>query len=171
MVTDRLIVVSGDGHAAAPLATYRPYLEAKYHPALDDLLAEEVEYQERVAGPAHPSAEAMASFDDRGAMADGGEDGSFDISVRLREMDAEGVACDILHSGTQTAPPLWYGTANRVHPVDLQEVGVKAYHRWLVDFMAASGGGLAGVAEPGPLLDIGESVQELGWLAANGFVS
>jgi hypothetical protein len=33
---DRLIIVSGDGHAAAPLESYRPYLESKYHAALSD---------------------------------------------------------------------------------------------------------------------------------------
>jgi predicted TIM-barrel fold metal-dependent hydrolase len=168
---DRLIVVSGDGHAAAPLETYRPYLEAKYQSALDELLPEEAEYQQRIAGPAHPSSEAMAGFDFRGAMADGGEAGSYDIAVRLKEMDAEGVACDIVHSGTQSAPPLWYGTANRVHPAELQKAGVRAYHRWLVDFMEASGGRLAGVAEPGPTVDMDAEIKELQWLAERGFVS
>jgi predicted TIM-barrel fold metal-dependent hydrolase len=171
MMNDRLIVVSGDGHAAAPLETYRPYLESRYHDDLDALLPEEKEYSERVAGPAHPTAEAMKAFDLRGAMASGGERGSYDIDVRLREMDAEGVACDILHSGTQTAPPLWYGTSNREYSPELQLVGVKAYHRWLIDFIAASDGRLAGVAEPGPTLDMDDSVSDLHWLAGNGFVS
>jgi len=124
-MADRLIIVSGDGHAAAPLETYRPYLESRYHGALDDLIPEEKEYATRVAGPAHPTAEAMKVFDTRGAMAAGGEDGSFDVGVRVREMDAEGVTADILHSGTQSAPPLWYGTANREHPAELQLVGIK----------------------------------------------
>ncbi len=151
---NRLIVVSGDGHAAGPLETYRPYLESKYHAALDALLGEELEYKERIAGPAHPKPEAAAVFDDRGAMADGGEAGSYDIAVRLRQMDAEGCASKIVHSGTQAAPPLWYGVANRKHPAELRWAGVRAYHRWLADFMAASGGRLVGVAEPGPCHDI-----------------
>lgn len=170
-MTDPLIIVSGDGHAAAHLESYRPYLESRYHGALDDLIPEEKEYATRVAGPAHPTPEAMKLFDTRGAMAAGGEDGSFDVGVRVREMDAEGVAADILHSGTQSAPPLWYGTANREHPVELQLVGIKAYHRWLADFMSASGGRLFGVAEPGPTLDMADSVKDLHWLADNGFVS
>ncbi len=168
---DRLIIVSGDGHAAAPLETYRPYLESKYHAALDDLLAEEQEYAQRIAGPAHPTPEAMAVFDDRGAMAAGGEAGSYDLDVRLAEMDAEGCACEILHSGTQTAPPPWYGVANRTHPAELQWAGVRAYHRWLTDFMAGADGRLVGVAEPGPTLDIDASLRELEWLAGNGFKS
>jgi predicted TIM-barrel fold metal-dependent hydrolase len=170
-MSERLLVVSGDGHAAAPLEAYRPYLESKYHEALDALLPEELEYRQRIAGPAHPTAEAMGAFDRRGAMAAGGEAGSYDIDVRVKEMDAEGVALDIVHSGTQSAPPLWYGVANRQHPPELQLAGVKAYHRWLADFMAASGGRLAGVAEPGPVLDMDDSVAELQWLAEHGFVS
>lgn len=168
---DHLIVVSADGHAAAPLEMYRPYLPSKLHGALDDLLAEEREYQMRIAGPAHPTAEAMEQFDRRGAMAMGGEAGSYNIAVRIAEMDVEGVACDIVHSGTQSAPPLWYGAANHEYPPELRFAGVQAYHRWLADFMAASDGRLFGVAEPGPCLEIDATVNELEWLAAHGFVS
>jgi predicted TIM-barrel fold metal-dependent hydrolase len=170
-MSERLIVISGDGHAAAPLEQYRPYLESKYHDALDALLPEQTEYQQRIAGPAHPTPDALAVFDDRGAMADGGEAGSYDIDVRLREMDAEGCACEILHSGTQSAPPLWYGSANRQHPAELQFAGVRAYHRWLADFMGAADGRLVGVGEPGPCLDMDATIRELEWLAENGFVS
>jgi predicted TIM-barrel fold metal-dependent hydrolase len=113
----------------------------------------------------------LGAFDDRGAMASGGEAGSYDIDVRLREMDAEGCACEILHSGTQAAPPLWYGVANRRHDPELQFAGARAYHRWLADFMAASHGRLVGVAEPGPCLDMEATVKELEWLADHGFVS
>lgn len=164
-------MVSGDGHAAAPLASYRPYLESRYHADLDALRPEEDDYQQRIAGPAHPTPEAMQVFDRRGAMAGGGEAGDHDIAVRLREMDAEGITADVVHSGTQGSVPLWYGTANRAHPVELQLAGVKAYHRWLADFMASSGGRLFGVAEPGPTMDIDDSVGELQWLAEHGFVS
>ena len=70
---DPLVIISADGHAAAPLETYRPYLESKYHSALDALLSEADEYHQRIAGPAHPTMEAMKVFDLRGAMSSGGE--------------------------------------------------------------------------------------------------
>ena len=168
---DRLIIVSGDGHAAAPLEHYRPYLESKYHAALDDLLPEEQEYQQRIAGPAHPTPEAMAVFDDRGAMAGGGEAGSYDLGVRLREMDSEGCSCEILHSGTQSAPPPWHSVANRAYSSELRFAGIRAYHRWLSDFMAGADGRLVGVADPGPALDMPALLAEMEWLAANGFKS
>jgi predicted TIM-barrel fold metal-dependent hydrolase len=170
-MSERLIFVSADGHAAAPIDTYRPYLESKYHAALDELRAEQEEYQKRIAGPAHPAPEAMQAFDDRGAMAQGGEAGSYDLSVRLREMDAEGCAAEIVHHGTQAAPPLWYGTSNREHPPELRQVGMRAHHRWLADLMSASNGRLFGVAEAGTCLDMQETVQELNWAADHHFVS
>jgi len=168
---DPLVIISADGHAAAPLETYRPYLESKYHSALDALLLEADEYHERIAGPAHPTMEAMKVFDLRGAMSSGGEAGDHDLNIRLREMDAEGVSADIVHSGTQGAPPLWYGTANHEYPGELQLAGVKAYHRWLADFMAEANGRMFGVAEPGPTMDMDDSVRQLEWLADHGFVS
>lgn len=70
-MTDRLIIVSAHGHAAAPLQNYRPYLEAKYHPALDDLDVEAKDHQGRVAGRAHPSVDEMVRFEDHQAMASG----------------------------------------------------------------------------------------------------
>lgn len=70
-MTDRLIIVSAHGHAAAPLQSYRPYREAKYHPALDDLEAEAKDHQGRLAGSAHPSVDETARFDDHQAMASG----------------------------------------------------------------------------------------------------
>ena len=170
-VEDPIVIISADGHAAAPLETYRAYLESKYHADLDALLPEAQEYHERIAGPAHPTTEAMKVFDLRGAMSNGGEVGDHDLSVRLREMDAEGVSADIVHSGTQGAPPLWYGTSNHEYSAELQLAGVKAYHRWLAEFMAESKGRLFGVAEPGPTLDMDDSVRHLEWLAGHGFVS
>ena len=167
----RLIVISADGHATAPLETYRPYLESRYHADLDALLPESDDYRQRIAGPAHPTPEAMKVFDLRQAMGSGGEAGDHDLVVRLREMDAEGVTADIVHSGTQGAPPLWYGTANHEYSAELQLAGVKAHHRWLADFMAESKGRLFGVAEPGPTLDMEDSLGQLEWLADHGFVS
>jgi predicted TIM-barrel fold metal-dependent hydrolase len=168
---DRLIVVSADGHAAAPIETYRPYVASKYHAEFDALLEEENEYRTRIAGPAHPTPEAMQGFDDRGAMANGGEAGSYDIAVRLAEMDAEGCACEIVHHGTQAAPPVFFGASNKDFSPEVRWAGTQAYHRWLVDFMAQADGRLVGVAEPGPCLDMDSAVAELDWMAQNGFVS
>ena len=38
--SDRYVVVSADGHAGLACEDYRPYLEARYHPAFEEYLAE-----------------------------------------------------------------------------------------------------------------------------------
>jgi predicted TIM-barrel fold metal-dependent hydrolase len=169
---ERLTVVSGDGHAGAPIEAYRPYLPAKYHDALDELAAGEARtYLTAVAEPSKPLPEVLAVYDHRHVVAGDGADGSFDIDIRLRELDAEGVAAEIVHSGTQISPPLWYGIVNSPVSPEMQWAGVQAYHRWLADVMSTSNGRMNGVAEPGPCLDMDASIAELRWLAEHHFVS
>jgi predicted TIM-barrel fold metal-dependent hydrolase len=170
-MNERVIIVSADGHAAAPVRAYRPYLESKYHAALDELEIESKEYVEKIVARSRPGPEELTQFDDRQALAGGGEDGSFDLDLRLREMDAEGCACEILHSGTQTAPQPWHGSANRPCSEELQWAGLRAYHRWTADFIAGAKGRLVGVAEPGPCRDMDATIAELEWVASHGFAS
>jgi predicted TIM-barrel fold metal-dependent hydrolase len=168
---EKLIIFSADGHAGADIETYRPYLEKKYWRALDDLVAENEEYLSVAGRPAHPTSEAMAVFDDRGAVRDNGEFGAWDIDLRLSELDAEGIAGELIHYGTQCSTSPFFGHINRPCSSELRAAGARAYHRWLADFMAASGGRLVGVAEPGPCVAMDETIRDLEWVADHGFVS
>ena len=168
----RLTIVSGDGHAAPPLADLRPYLEAKYHAAFDEFVETEGKtYMTFLSGPAYPKPEAIKVFDLDGRFAAGGETGGYDWSVREKEMDAEGCVCEIIHSGTQASPTLWYGIVNRPTAPELRSVGAMTYNRWLADMMAQADGRMLGVAEPGPCLDLKATIKDLHWLADNRFVS
>jgi predicted TIM-barrel fold metal-dependent hydrolase len=168
----RITIVSADGHASPPIHQLRGYLESKYHRAFDEFSAtEDKTYTTYLSGPSYPKPEAIKVFDTDGRFAAGGETGGFDWSVREREMDAEGCVCEIVHSGTQAGPTLWYGIVNRPAPPEMRSVGARAYHRWLADMMSEAGGRMLGVAEPGPCLDLDETVKELRWLADHRFVS
>ena len=35
-MSERYVIISADGHCGLPLADYRPYLEARFHPAFDE---------------------------------------------------------------------------------------------------------------------------------------
>jgi predicted TIM-barrel fold metal-dependent hydrolase len=168
---DKLLIFSADGHAGADIESYRPYLERRHWAALDDLVAENEEYLSIAGRPSHPTPEAMAVFDDRGAVRDRGEFGAWDLDVRLRELDAEGIAGELIHYGTQCSTSPFFGHINRPCSPELRAAGARAYHRWLADFMAASGGRLFGVAEPGPCVDMDETLEDLRWVADHGFVS
>lgn len=169
---DPVVIVSADGHAAPPLEAYRPYLPSEYHAQLDEFIADEgAAYEAMLAAPAFPSAEERSTFDHRDALVNGGTDGSWDWAVRRRELDIEGCSAEIVHSGTQASPTLWYGIVNRRRSPELRALGTRTWHRWLADLLDEADGRMFGVAEPGPCLDIEASVRELEWAADHRFVS
>jgi predicted TIM-barrel fold metal-dependent hydrolase len=168
---DNLVIFSGDGHAGAEVDAYRPYTEERYRGALDDLVVENELYMAVAGTPSNPTPEALEIFDDRGAVQAGGALGAWDVDLRLQMLDADGVAGELIHPGHQNATLPFFGIVNKAVPADLRAAGQRAYHRWLADFMGQAGGRLVGVAEPGPCLDMDDTVSELHWVAEHGFVS
>ncbi|MHB8463921.1 MAG: amidohydrolase family protein [Acidimicrobiales bacterium] len=166
-----LLVFSGDGHAGAPVEAYQPYIEPQYRPLLDELVAENELYMAVAGRPSQPTDEALAVFDDRGAVRAGGALGAWDIDVRLKMLDADGVAGELVHPGHQNATLPFFGIVNKPVGPDVRAAGQRAYHRWLADFMAGGDGRLVGVAEPGPCADMDMTLRELEWVADHGFVS
>jgi predicted TIM-barrel fold metal-dependent hydrolase len=168
---DRLMIFSGDGHAGASAEAYRPYLDEPYRALVDDLIEEQALYMAIAGEPSRPTEEALQVFDDRGRVRGGGALGGWDIDVRLAELDADGIAGELIHAGHQNATLPFFGIVNKPVAPDVRAAGRRAYHRWLAEFMAGAGGRLVGVAEPGPCLDMDETIRELTWVAEHGFVS
>lgn len=168
---DKLCIISGDGHAGAPVADYKPYMPSKYWPDLKRAETEEREFKLVTEGQSHFPEEALAVADTRGVIRGGGQSGAWDPARRLREMDAEGVVAEVIHQGHQFATMPFYSIVNRPHSAELRMVGAQAYHRWLADHMAQTNGRTFGVADPGPCTDMPATLRELQWLADNGFVS
>jgi predicted TIM-barrel fold metal-dependent hydrolase len=168
---DKLVVFSADGHAGAPAEAYRDYVDRPYRALIDGLVEENAQYMAVAGDPSRPTQEALAVFDRRGAVAGGGEYGCWDIDVRLRELDADGVAGELIHPGHQNATLPFFGIVNSPVAPDVRAAGSRAYHRWASDFMTGAGGRLVGVADPGPCLDMDETLSELRWIAEHGFVS
>lgn len=97
--------------------------------------------------------------------------GAWDVDRRLKEMDTEGVAAEIVHAGHQAATMPFFSQVNKPHPAEYRAAGVRAYHRWFADCIAQGQGRIHGVADPGPCHDMDASVRELHWAADHGFVS
>jgi len=167
----RIIVVSADGHASPTVLAVRRYIDPAYRIYLDDLIREDVAYIGTRAMPARPPRLTLPVFDDRALVRSGGELGAADPDIRLEQMDAEGIAAEIVHVGTQVSQMPFFGVTNGVWPADVRAVGSRAYHRWLADFMAGCDGRLFGVADPGPCTDMDDTLRELEWVAEHGFVS
>lgn len=167
----RIVIVSGDGHVTPMVPDIIGYLEPAYRLYVDDLIRESVQYVNGRATPARPPRLTVPDFDDRGLVRGGGEYGASNPTIRMAQMDAEGVAAEILIPGTQVASLPFFSSANAPRPADVRAAGARAYHRWLADFMTDCAGRAFGVAEAGPCLDLDETIKELEWCAGHGFVS
>lgn len=167
---DRLLLVSADGHWGAPPESYREYLDAQYHEALDALVEVDKTWLEASICMNRFSPETLDLIDRGNAIRGGGEYGAWELDRRLVELDREGVAAEVLIPGHQVSMLPFFSHINAPFPVDMRIAGAKAYHRQLADAMAESGGRLFGIGEPGPCIDMEQTVRDLHWLAANGYV-
>jgi predicted TIM-barrel fold metal-dependent hydrolase len=167
---ERILIVSADGHTGAPPENYRDYIESEYLPELAQLTIENDEWLSVVITAKGSPEETLEVIDARHAIRTDGELGAFDMERRVQELDAEGVACELLLSGHQMSTLPFFGVVNNAFSAELRGAGTRAYHRWLADAMAASSGRFYGIAEPGPCLDMEATVTELRWAAAHGFV-
>jgi predicted TIM-barrel fold metal-dependent hydrolase len=168
---NKVTIVSGDGHVSPLVPSIIGYFEPILRDHVDDLIREDSMYIHGRATPARPPRLTVPSFDDRGLVRGGGEFGACDPAIRLQQMDAEGIAGEVLLPGTQVSTMPFFHLVNGPWPAEIRAAGARAYHRWLADFMAESDGRLFGVADPGPCFDMDATVAELEFAARNGFVS
>ncbi len=61
----KVIIVSGDGHVAAPVEIYAPYIEDRYKGEILELIRENVEYLHTFALATRPRPEVLEVFDTR----------------------------------------------------------------------------------------------------------
>jgi predicted TIM-barrel fold metal-dependent hydrolase len=151
-VTDRYAVISSDCHGGAELHEYRDYLPKQY---LDGFDAWAEEY-------------AIPFEDLRGPDADQ----NWDSERRLREMDDQGVAGEVIYPNT--IPPFFPKTSLVGQPkakdrseLDLKWVGLQAHNRWLVDFVNEAPERRAGIAQI-MLHDVDAAVDEVRWAKEAG---
>jgi hypothetical protein len=124
-----MILISADGHCGARPEMYRPYLESRYWDALDELKTEDEEW---ISLPQFQESEdeTLSVIDDRGAIRAGGRQGAWDFDRRLKELDAEGVAGEVIKQGHQLAAALWFGLESlQPYPTELRSAGTRAFHR------------------------------------------
>ncbi len=170
--SNRVLLISADSHASAFPETYRPYIEARYADRIDDLETEGVLYRAYTQTMSRFPEEALDIIDSEGAIRSGGAEGAFNVDRRLKEMDREGIAAEMVLPGAGHGTSLpFFSAGNEPYPADLRAAGARAYHRWLVDLMDQAGGRLMAVANPGPCLDMDQTIRDLRWVAEHGFRS
>lgn len=155
------VIVSSDTHAGLPVEAYREYLDATVHPEFDDWLAGRHEHrrlQEELNG------EYIAEWEGQNAE---GLRGAFDPEVRDKELDADGVAGEVIFADGDAvtgmeAPPFGAGlAAGQITDPRLAFAGARAHNRWLVEFCATNPARRAGVALVPIVHDVDEAVREV----------
>jgi predicted TIM-barrel fold metal-dependent hydrolase len=169
---DPLLIVSGDGHLGAEPETYRPYFDPQHRDLIADLEKDNKWFTDISNSIRPPLADdMMEAVDPDRRMRAGGTRGAWDIKLRMEELDREGVAAEIVYPGVQLAIQPFFSVVNNPWPAEIRAAGMRAYHRWAAECFDQSGGRMHGVADPGPCLDMAETVKELRWCAAHGFRS
>ena len=183
----RVLVISSDCHAGALPATYNAYMPRAFHDAANawwlayarEMYSRAGTFfdQEAVKTYAEQAGEGgarMQAFSDPslklsdadilGMLGDTSSPfaprrGEFDATVRMQELDADGIAGEVIFP--QMAP-FGAGLMQYRYPVTPEQsfAGCQAYNRWLADFCSANPARQAGVA----LIDVEDieaSVREI----------
>jgi predicted TIM-barrel fold metal-dependent hydrolase len=169
-MTENVIIVSGDGHAMPPPEVLRDYLDPVARDHYDDLVRDNEKHLRIMKVFGRHTAEADEYIDERGSMADGGFTGGWTTSRRLQEMDAEGIAAEVIFWGHQFAVVPFFTPSTPNYSQALQAAGSRSYHRWLADHVADGKGRLLPVGDASGT-DMKVTVEELHWLGAHGFVA
>ncbi|POX38444.1 amidohydrolase [Streptomyces sp. Ru73] len=162
--TDPYLIISAACHAGLPTERYRPYLEAAHHRAFDDFLAQRdarrAEAGRRGTGSGAP---ALRWYEDN----EEGLRGGWDAAQRIKELDGDGVAAEVVFPDTQTAdggtaPPFGAGLdpAAGAGP-EAALAGARAYNRWLAEFCATAPERHCGVAVLPVAAEVDEVVAEI----------
>jgi predicted TIM-barrel fold metal-dependent hydrolase len=166
---DRHLVISSDCHAGLPPERYRDYVDPQYREIFDIALpiqAEEVK-----------KAEKKFLIDEVNAQWRKGRErdlqGAWDHDTRIRVLDADGVAGEVIFPDGITEanmPPFGAGLSLPTEGInaELQWAGARAHNRWLAELCAAAPERRAGVAIVPALWDVDQAVQEVRWAREHG---
>ena len=165
---DRLIIVTSDTHVGPRvIEDLRPYCEQKHLAAFD----------EWAAGLGDGLTQHYADWPEKMQEAirwNLQSDGHFDVHERIRDMNADGIAAEIIFHGSQNTQPVpfdqynMFGTgAQSPENAELAAVGRHMYNRWLADLCSVEPGRHVGLAQV-PLWDLEASIKEVEWAAENG---
>jgi predicted TIM-barrel fold metal-dependent hydrolase len=151
--SDRVLIISSDGHACAQMRDWRPYIPSRYHEEFDEFCDV---YDEKGSRNNQPS--ALASRLDPEVVDDwktrildpGRHNGIFDLKVRLDELAYHGAAAEVLFPDFGLPFELYSPQlANRLGYTRTDEqinVANSAYNRWLVDYCSQAPERFAGQA-------------------------
>ena len=167
MATDKLIIVSGDGHAEAPPEVGR--VRRSRIPRAPVISREDHERFVKVMGLFSDfDDELLAIIDPDGVWAEGRLGALGNVDQRLAQMDREGVAAEMIFQGDPQAlrlfAPMW-----QERPQDFYAAGSRLYNRWVADTFGEHGDRFYLIGDPGLGVDIDMMLEDLQWMAQHDF--
>jgi len=162
---ERYTIISADAHAGLPCEEYRPYLDARYHPQFDEHLAERHAHRDQQMKLNYDYITQWETTHEEGLR------GAWDAEQRDKEMDADGVAAEVIFPDADAitgmeSPPFGAGlSAGEIDDPELAFAGARAHNRFLVELCATSSDRRAGVGLVPICHDIDRAVTEIEWLA------
>jgi predicted TIM-barrel fold metal-dependent hydrolase len=181
---DRYLVVSVDSHCGPMPEQLREYCERRDLERFDEWAAalptEHELTQSLLRVPEEIAAEARASGDEGASLPARYTDGNTDVRTRLRHMDEDGVAAEVIFHGGQNGQLIPFSDFTLVSEADalavpkedleLRAVGYHIYNRWLADWISVEPERHVGVAHI-PVWDVDAAVAEAEWARAAGLTS
>jgi predicted TIM-barrel fold metal-dependent hydrolase len=148
--TDRLVLISADGHAGGNHEQYRSYLESRYLEAFDA-------WRQRYSNP----------FKD---LTGGTRNRNWDDERRLSELEADGVVAEVLFPNT--IPPFFPTGAVVARPptpedYELRLAGIRAHNRWLADWCAGQADRRSGIGQIF-LNNLDDAIADVSWCHEHG---
>ncbi|MCP5055946.1 MAG: amidohydrolase [bacterium] len=143
-------VITSDAHAGASIQSYREYLDEKHKALFDEWRGTYKNPQKK-----HIGSKKHKNWDD---------------AERLGDMDAEGVAGEVIFPNT--VPPFFRSSVlicGNPKPQDyaLWLQGIRAHNRWLVDFCADHPERRTGIGLV-YLNDLDDAMEDIQWIADHG---
>lgn len=177
MGDDRLFVASADGHVGIRTAEYGEYLDPEYREAFGQFLAGHIHRWSAAEPTSVLDPAAWDWWKGNQRYETHGIESLSDPTRRLKELDQDGVAVEILFTDDQnenSSPWLGGGLAqaslHQAYPPELQLAGARAYNRWLTDFCSTDPNRLLGIIAIPTLADVDAAVAEVRRAHAGGLV-
>jgi predicted TIM-barrel fold metal-dependent hydrolase len=167
-VNERYLIISSDCHAGLPCEGYRPYLESRHLDAFDVFLAERAANRSEALKLNYDYIHEWESTNEEGLR------GAFDGEQRDKELDADGVAGEVIFPDADAitgmeSPPFGAGlSAGAIADPELAYAGARAHNRFLADLVAGSAVRRAGVALVPVSHDVERGIAEVEWAADQG---
>jgi hypothetical protein len=131
-MSDRYVIISADAHAGLPCEEYRPYLDPRYTEQFDEFLAERHAMRDDQMKLNYDYITEWETTHEEGLR------GAFDAEQRDKEMDADGVAAEVIFPDADAitgmeSPPFGAGlSAGTIQDPELAFAGARAHNPLLV---------------------------------------